>query len=353
MTASKSRITLKAIAEQLGLTPTTVSRVLSGKGDRYRISQETQRRVRELAAKLNFSPNQIARGLRLRKTSTIGLIVPDISNPYFATIAHHVTAEARRREYSILLSDSQEDTRHEIEAIELIRSRCVDGLVLCPVGVSDEHLKELVESDRPVVLVDRYYPDLKIPSVASDNVRGAREATEYLIRRGHQRIACLQGLQDSAPNRDRVLGYREALQQHDILVDEQLIVGDSFAHQSGYVATRLLLHAEARFTAIFAMSNQIALGSLQAISEEGLHIPNDVSIIAFDDSPYAPYLATPMTTVEQRNDEMGQIAVQLLFAGLESRKSPQGLLLPTRLVERESVRSLSNGFDTAADEIAT
>jgi LacI family transcriptional regulator len=341
MSAPNSRITLKTIAEQLGLTPTTVSRVLSGKGDQYRISQKTQRRVRELARKLNFSPNQVARGLRLSKTSTIGLIVPDISNPYFATIAHHVTAEARQRGYSILLCDSQEDTRHEIEAIQLIRSRNVDGLVLCPVGVSDEHLAELVEGELPVVLVDRYYPDLAIPSVTSDNIRGTREATEYLIRHGHNRIACLQGLPDSAPNRDRVFGYREALTQHGIPVDEQLIVGDSFAQRSGYVATRLLLHAEAKFTAIFAMSNQIALGALQALSEEGLDIPNDVSIIAFDDSPYAPYLATPMTVVEQRNEEMGHIAIQLLFARFEPQKPPQGLLLPTRLIERESVANIT------------
>jgi len=341
MSTPKSRITLKTIAEQLGLTPTTVSRVLSGKGDQYRISQKTQRRVRELATKLNFSPNQVARGLRLSKTSTIGLIVPDISNPYFATIARHATAEARQRGYSILLCDSQEDTRYEIEAIQLIRSRNVDGLVLCPVGVSDEHLTELVESDQPLVLVDRYYPDLAIPSVSSDNVRGAREATEYLIRHGHKRIACLQGLRDSAPNRGRVLGYREALAKHDIPIDEELIVGDSFAQRSGYVATKLLLHAKAAFTAIFAMSNQIALGSLQAISEEGLDIPDDVSIIAFDDSPYAPFLATPMTCVEQRNAEMGQIAAQLLFASFESRKSSQGLLLPTRLIERESVANIT------------
>ena len=341
MTAPKSKITLKAIAEQLGLTPTTVSRVLSGKGDQYRISQKTQRRVRELATKLNFSPNQIARGLRLSKTATIGLIVPDISNPYFATIAHHVTAEARQREYSILLCDSQEDTRYEIEAIQLIRSRNVDGLGLCLDCASDEHLKELVESDQPVVLVDRYYPDLAIPSVTSDNARGAREATEYLIRYGHKRIACLQGLQDSAPNRDRVLGYREALAQHNIPIDEELIVGDSFAQRSGYIATKLLLHAKAEFTAIFAMSNQIALGSLHAISEEGLDIPDDVSIIAFDDSPYAPFLATPMTCVEQRNAEMGQIAAQLLFASFESHKSSQGLLLPTRLIERESVANIT------------
>src|SRR6056297_2519287 len=342
MSAPKSRITLKTIAAQLGLTPTTVSRVLSGKGDQYRISEKTQRRVRELAAKLNFSPNQVARGLRLSKTLTIGLVVPDISNPYFATIAHHVAAEARQRGYSILLCDSQEDTRHEIEAIQLIRSRNVDGLVLCPVGVSDEHLAELVEGDLPVVLVDRYHPNLAIPSVASDNACGARVATEYLIRHGHNRIACFQGLPDSAPNRERVFGYREALAQHDIPIDEELIVGDSFAQRSGYVATRLLLHAEAKFTAIFAMSNQIALGALQAVSEEGLNIPNDVSIIAFDDSPYAPYLATPMTTVKQRNDEMGQIAVQLLFARLESHKSSptQGLLLPTRLIERESVANI-------------
>ena len=213
--------------------------------------------------------------------------------------------------------------------------------MLCPAGVSSEHLGDLVDNERPVVLVDRYYPDLPIPSVTSDNVRGAREATQYLIRHGHERIACLQGLEDSTPNRDRVLGYREALSHHKIPIDERLILGESFDQRSGYVATRLLMHAGIQFTAILAMSNQIALGSLQAISEEGLVIPRDISMITFDDSPYAPYLSTPMTTVEQRNAEMGQIAVQLLFAKRDSFKSTQGLLLPTRLIERESVRSLT------------
>jgi len=330
--------TLKSIAEQLDLTPTTISRVLSGKGDQYRISQQTQKRIRELAERLNYSPDHIARGLRLKKTSTIALIVPDIANPYFATIAHHITAEARKRGHSVLLSDSQENTQQEIDAIKVMESRNVDGMIICPVGDSSTHLEKFVDGSKPVVLADRYYKELNIPSVSSDNTSGAREATEYLLDHGHRRIACLQGLPKSLPNQDRIAGYREALQEH---FDEQLIVGDNFSKQSGYVAARTLLRAEAKFTAIFALNNQIALGALQALAEEGLGIPEDVSIITFDDFPYAEYLATPMTTVKQRNEEMGQIAAQMLFSQLDSQKASQGLLLPTQLIERASVRHLN------------
>jgi LacI family transcriptional regulator len=336
-------ITLKLIADQLGLSVTTVSRALGGEARRYRISRETQRRVRELAESSGFTPNHLARGLRLKRTSTIGLVIPDVSNPFFASIVRQIALGARDYHYSVIVCDSQESEDLEIESLELLRARGVEGVVLCPVGRSAEHLAKFENGDLPIVLADRYFPGLSLPYVVSDNFTGAREATTHLIENGHRRIVCLQGLLGTSPNEDRLRGYKEALAAGQIPIDEALIVGDSFGEQNGYVATKLLLSAVHDFTAIFAFSNLISLGVMRALAEERLRIPADISLVSFDDQPYSDHLAAPMTAVAQRCVEMGQIAVKLLFDRIQSpdRVGQGGILLPTSLVVRGSVRKLS------------
>lgn len=335
----KKQPTLKRIAEQLGVSTTTVSRVLSGQARQYRISQATEEAVRKLAQEYNFIPNPIARGLRLSKTSTIGLIIPDISNPFFAGIARQIAQGARGHGYSVILCDSQDNVELEIQSLDLLRAQNVEGLVLCPVGQTAAHLKPFERGELPIVLVDRYFPSLALAYVASDNAAGAREATNYLVEQGHRRIACLQGLPGTSPNEDRLRGYREALATHRIAIDETLVVGNSFGEQNGYIETKLLLRAPKPFTAILALSNLIALGALRALAEEKVRVPHDVSIVSFDDQPYLAYLATPMTTVAQRHHEMGEVAVKLLF---DQIRAPQptasgGILLPTTLIHRKSV----------------
>lgn len=336
-------ITLKRIADQLGLSTTTVSRALGGQARRYRIGRETERKVRELAQSLGFAPNQLARGLRLKRTSTIGLVIPDISNPFFAGIARQIALGARNSGYSVIVCDSQDTEGLEIESLELLRGRGVEGIVLCPVGRSAEHLARFEQDASPMVLVDRYFPGLQLPYVVSDNFAGARDAINHLIENGHRRIACLQGLCGTSPNEDRLRGYREAINAAGLPLDESLIVGDDFGEQSGYIATKLLLKSARDFTAIFAFSNLISLGVVRALAEEGLRIPADISLIAFDDQPYSAYLAAPMTTVAQSAAEMGQIAVKLLFDRIQSpeRAVQGGILLPTSLVVRRSVQDLS------------
>ncbi|NLF07918.1 MAG: LacI family transcriptional regulator [Pirellulaceae bacterium] len=336
-------ITLKRIADQLGISVTTVSRALGGQARRYRISRETEQSVKNLARSLDFSPNQLARGLRLKKTSTIGLVIPDVSNPFFATIVRQIALGARNRGYSLIICDSQDSEKQEIESLGLLRGRGVEGIVLCPVGLSAGHLAKFEEGDLPLVLVDRYFPGLRLPYVASDNFGGAGRATTYLLDKGHRRIACLQGLQGTSPNEDRLRGYRAALSDHGIPADDGLIAGDSFGEQGGYVTTKLLLKTAPDFTAIFAFSNLISLGAIRALSEEGLRVPEDVSIVSFDDQPYAAYLAAPMTTVAQPTQEMGEIAVRLLFDRIRAPRHvvQGGVLLPTNLMERSSVRDLA------------
>jgi LacI family transcriptional regulator len=336
-------ITLKRIADELGLSITTVSRSLAGQARRYRISRKTEKAVQDLARSLGFTPNHLARSLRLKKTTTIGLIIPDISNPFFAGIAREVALGAKESGYSVIISDSQNNETSEMELIELLRSRGVEGIVLCPVGQSAEHLADFEQAEMPIVLVDRYFPGLRLPYVVSDNFAGARDITLHLINNGHRRIVCLRGLSGTSPNEDRLRGYQAALETAGIPLDESLLAGDAFGEQSGYITMKLLLKAAANFTAVFAFSNQIAMGALRALSEEGRRIPDDVSIACFDDQPYAAYLATPMTAVAQRTSEMGKIAVRLLFDRIQSPGQiiQGGILLPTDLVVRKSVRNLN------------
>jgi len=277
------RITIASVAKRVGVSTTTVSRVLNGLAGRYRISKSTEESVLRVAAELGYTPDQLARGLRLRRTQTIGLVIPDISNPFFSTVARNIEIEARKAGYSIILNDTQEDTKLEVDSISLLLSRKVDGLIICPEGKESEHLKPLSSSGLPMVIVDRHFPEMKCPYIISDNYGGSLEAITYLIRRNHRHIACIQGRLNTSVNNDRVHGYADALKQHGIPIDEALIVGDSFGERNGYVGAKLLLNRSSPTTAIFATSNLISLGAMRAIFEEGLRIPDDISIISFDD----------------------------------------------------------------------
>lgn len=337
-----SRPTLKAIARELGVSVTTVSRSLNGKAQEYGISPKTEEAVRKAAQRLNFSPDPLARGLRLNRTLSIGLIIPDISNPYFAAIAKNVEMAARAAGYSVILCDSEENTDLEAESLTLLRGRKVDGLIIAPVGQSAEHFETLQEERPPAVVIDRHFPRLKLPYVISDNYKGAMEATRHFIERGHRTIACVQGLARTSPNQERVRGYQAALTEHGIAVDESLVAGSSFSEENGYICAKLLIKKSRGITAILALSNLIALGILRALSEEGIGVPEDVSVICFDDQPYCAYLNPPMTAVEQNKEQMGRIAVRLLLDQIQSAQGPiqEGIVLPTRLIERGSVRQV-------------
>jgi LacI family transcriptional regulator len=339
----ENRVTLKSLADRLGLSVTTVSRALNGKGRRYRISKKTEAKVIEAARKLNFHPNQLARGLRTNKTLAIGLVIPDISNPFFANIAHNIEVETRKRGYAIILCDSQENTDIEIESLKLLESRNVDGLIISPVGQTSEHLKVFENSDKPIVIVDRYFPNLKLSSVASDNLQGAFDAVCYLLEYGHRRIICLQGLQNTTPNEMRVKGYIDAHEKNNSKIDGSLIVGDKFDDRSGYIYTKYMLKEKKHFSAIFALSNLIALGALRALAEDGLRVPEDISMVSFDDYPYSAYLATPMTTVRQNNDALGKTAVKMFFEQFESgdKTKKNVVFVPTELIPRKSVKNLT------------
>lgn len=334
---------IRELADVLDISITTVSRVLNGKSKKYRISEATTRRVLQAAKEYNYSPNKIARGLKLDKTDTIGLIIPDISNPFFADIAQSIEKEARAKGFSIILCDSGEDYHVEKELISLLLSHKVDGIIVAPVGTSYEHLVSTYESGIAMVVIDRCFPEVNLPYITSDNYQGAYDAVHFLITMGHRRIACIQGIPQTQPSKDRVRGYREALRTNGIAVDESLIVGDDFSTENGYRQTRILFSMENPPSAVFALSNLVSLGVIKAVNEMGLKIPEHLSLISFDEQPYSAYLGTPMTTINQKKSEMGQLAVDVLIKYIgskEYRKKMVNMKLKTDLIVRESVRNV-------------
>lgn len=338
----RRKVTMKALADDLGLSVSVVSRVLSGQAAKYRISRKSEEAILKAAKELDFSPNKLARGLRLNKTATFGLVIPDISNPFFSDIARHVAIEARKSGYSIILCDSEENTEIEKRSLRLLESWMVDGLIISPVGRMGNHLAELHTGGLPVVVVDRHFPDVDLPCVTSDNYTGGYDGTRHLLEHGHRSIGFVQGIPDSGSNIARVRGYKAALEEYGVSFKKNLLVGDDFGEKSGYNSTKLLLKRKVRPTAVFLASNLIALGALRAFTEQGIDIPNDISVVAFDDEPHSPHLATPMTTIAQQTAEMGRIAVKLLSKQLEGDEQPvpQGIMLPAKLIPRESVRDL-------------
>ncbi|WP_372948199.1 LacI family DNA-binding transcriptional regulator [Mariniphaga sp.] len=334
---------IKELAEKLGLSPTTVSRVLNGKSKNFRISQETSRKVLDAARKYHYSPNRIARGLKLEKTETIGLIIPDIANPYFGSIAKTIEMEAHKKGYSIILCDSLDDEVTEAELLQLLAGRKVDGIIIAPTGKSSRHVTEVQNQGIPVMVIDRYLVGTELPFITTDNYIGALLATEHVIEMGHRNIACIQGINGISANTDRVKGYHDALQKHGIRVNELLILGTDFGEENGYIQTRKLLELPSRPTAIFALSNLISLGILRALKEAGLTVPDDISIVSFDEQPYSAFLACPMTTVEQPREEIGRLAFDFLLIMIDegASKKVDNLMLQPRLIFRESVKKIS------------
>lgn len=332
---------IKELAAQIGISATTVSRVLNGKAELYRISPATSKKVLDAANKFSYYPDRIARGLRLKKTETLGLIIPDIANPFFSSIAKTIEIETRSKGYSLILGDSLDDIQTETELLNLFAGRKADGIILAPVGQSSKHIEEFQKRGIPVMVIDRYLPGTEIPFITTDNYAGAFEAVQYMISKGHRIIACIQGLNGISVNTDRVQGYRDALEQNNIKPDSSLIVGDDFGEENGYNKTRFLLSRRDPPTAILALSNLISLGAMRAIAETGLKIPDDISIISFDDQPYSALLACPMTTVEQSNDKIAVIAVNMLLDIITGRKKEneiENIMIRPRLIIRKSVK---------------
>ena len=342
--------TLKDIAQKSGISVSIVSRVLNKKGAKYRISKETEKLVLKTARELNYRPNQLARGLRLRKTHTIGLVAPDISNPFFALIIKTAEGVAHLLGYTLVVCDSDENSQLEVEHVGLLQAKGVYGLVVLPIGKKHAHLDAAIAAGMPLVTADRSFPDLRASSVVIDNYAGAREAVEHLVDHGHSRNAIIQGLRETITSRERLRGYLDVLAKYNIPVDDGLMVGNDIRRENGYVETTLLLRSSHPPTAIFTTSDLITLGALQAISEQGLEVPRDISIVAFDDVESAEFFRCPITAVSQPRESIGEVAVKLLTDHIRDQRGShevKSIVLKPTLIIRESVASIQTAESRA------
>ena len=272
--------TLITLSRRTGFSVSTVSRVLNGKANKYRISEKTVKLITEEANSRNYKPSLLAKGLRTQKTNTIGLL--DL----------------------------------ERAGVESLVSRMVDGIIVVPSGQEPDALESIDRNRTPVVLIDRYFEPTALPYVTTNNYEGGFNATKYLIGFGHRDILCIRGVPHSMPARERERGYLDALREAG-LEDRARIAGNDFSIQNGYLETKFELSGSARPTAIFAMSNTILLGTIKAIKESGLRIPDDISVVSFDNYTYLDYLDPAITRVSQRISEMGALAVKILLQRIE------------------------------------
>jgi len=308
--------TLKDVAELAGVHPSTVSRVLRKK-ENLIISDQTRQKILSAAKQLNYQPDQTARALRLKKSNTIGLIIPDISNPFFSQIAKSIEIESYESDYTLVVCNTNENQEKEIRYVQNLLSRGVDGLIIAPVQDSSEHIVGLVERRFPFVLIDRYFDDIETNGVVSDNEDSAYKAVSFLADMGHTRIGFVSGRRNIYTIQNRLKGYKRALQDNHLFTDSSLIAGDGFTFESGYQATRTLLQLSEPPTALLVSGNIITVGSIKAILEAGASIPNDISIIGYTDTILSPYLVKPLTTISHPLEEIGKKAFSILLDHIE------------------------------------
>lgn len=331
------KATLISISEQTGFSISTVSRVLSGQAEKYRISSNTVNIIKSEAKRSNYTPSLLAKGLRTNRTNTIGLVIPSIDNPYFANIASVIIQEAKRHNFKVFVLDTFESEINEREDLQSLMSQKVDGIVVVPCG-QDSSLLEQIDIDTPIVLIDRYFDQTLLPYVCTDNYLGGYTGTKYLLDKGHRNIACIQGAPHSVSVQERVRGYTDALRERGLEASAS-ISGVNFSIQNGYLETKLILNQPQRPTAIFALSNTILLGAVKALREESIRIPEEISILCFDNNTYLEFLDPAITCISQPIEEIGTLAVKILMSRISGKtRTPDAkILLPPKLLIRHSV----------------
>lgn len=334
------KTTLETIARNTGFSKSTISRVLNNKAYASRISKETVDIILNEAERCGYTPNLIAKNLRINKSQTIGLLVPSLANPYFAEIASVIVLESRKYGYTTIVADTMENENVQNAAITNILTRQVDGIIIVPCGSNPAYLEQTNKQCVPIILVDRYYENSPLPYVVTNNFHGGYMATSLLVRNGHKDIACIQGPPAAMTNRKRIAGYMSVLKENR-LEDRAIITGNEFSIQNGYLETKLLLNNERRPTAIFALSNNIGLGAIKAIREARLRIPEDISLISFDNYLYLDFLEPPVTRIGQMVDEMGKMAVKLLNESIANHREIKSQIeLSPEMIMRDSVAPL-------------
>ena len=330
-TSGEGSATLQMVAQAAGVSASTVSRILNGTAV---VSPEKKQAVDEAIASLGFVPNPVARGLAGGRTLSVGVVTQSIDSPFYGVALRGIEDELDRAGYSPLFVSGHWNASQEARCIEMLRSRRVDGIIVLTGRLSDAVLKQTAKA-LPVVATGRRLKAPNLFSLDFDNFEGARLATEHLISLGHRRIAFIAGNAEHPDANERLRGYRAGLQAAGIAYDAGLVVPGLFHEESGMLATERLLDTRQRFTALFAANDQMALGACLALQRRSLRVPQDVSVMGFDDVSMARYSIPPLSTIHHPAYELGQGAAAAMLRLLRGEKSDFSLPGP-RVVARES-----------------
>ena len=340
------RVTITDIARVAGVAPSTVSRALNGKA---RIGEATRRRILRLAARREYRRDGLARGLVLRRSHTIGLIIPNIRNPIYAEMARGIEDVARGHGFTAFFLSTDDDGGTARHAIETLCERRVDGIIYASARTGDPCLRLLARAGVPAVLMNRV--DLRDPHrsgrdcVVVDNARGGFMGVEHLVGLGHRRIGVIAGRRDLSTGAGRLGGVRRALRRFGIAADPQLVVPGEFRRDASYAACQRLLKLPRRPTAIFALNDDMAVGAYEAIVQAGLRVPGDIALLGFGNSDLTSVAGVEISTIDLRKYEIGRASVEILVDRIEGRppKAPRQVVLEPRLVVRRSTAGAAEG----------
>lgn len=330
---------MQDIANQLNISKATVSIVLNGHGDEKRVSKGTQERIIRFAREHNYRANYLARGLSLGRSDTIGLIVPNIGDSYFARIARRIESKARRSGYNVVYSSTRESRERESELIQTMISRGVDGLIIASSQKNQEDMLKLKEGKFPFVLIDRFYPELDTNFVGEDNQGGAFQATMQLLKTGRKRIGFVTLKDDLKVLHERLDGYRSCMEAHDLPVEDTWIGTLTYEYAESEMRQQIqsLVSAPANLEGIVFATHFLAASGMRALKDLQVRIPEDLALVSFGQMSAFDLVEPPVTSVVQPVDELGDRAVEILLDNLDGEiTEPRRVILNNRLIIRKS-----------------
>lgn len=331
-------VTIYDVARESGVAPSTVSKVIHKTG---RISRETQDRVLKTMEKLNFRPNVVASALKAKRTYTVALLISDFTNPFCNALAKAVEDGAIQKGYNVLVASTGNDADRHHKLIDMLIQKQVDGYILSSFSQDDEDYTKILSSGRPIVLADRRIRRTDASAITSDNVTGGYLATEHLLRQGHRDIALLLEDPKISSSADRMQGYLQAYEELNLAVRKDRIVSGRFGLEGGRAMMRTLSTGSDRPTAIVAANDLLAIGIMQEAFSLGLKVPDDLSVVGYDDTPMSSLVSPALTTIHQPIEEMGLASIDLLLKLLNGGPHPgPSIQLQPHLVIRSSVRGI-------------
>lgn len=329
-------ITIKQVAELAGVSTATVSRVISGSGP---VTKKLLKRVQNAIEQLDYHPNQMARRLRRRNTKLVGVIISDIQNPYFSTLVEGIESVLLENGYLLLLGNSSEDPEREQQHLDIFMSEHVSGVIFASTGDDISHYKKFCAAGIPLVAADRKLTEMEVDSIQLANDDAAFKAVSHFLSEGHRRIGLISGPDSLSTGSERREGYQRAILSAGLPIDEELIRTSNFRQEGGYQAMGALLDLPDPPTAVLVANNLMTLGALQRIHECDLNIPDQISLIGFDDMAWAPSLRPPLTVLAQPVYEMGITAARLLLGRINEPEAPfQHVTFEAKLIIRASCR---------------